>query len=104
MQKTVPCLIFAGKSFFMKRLSELSLEELFKSKTRTTVILIVYAILVLIVIAVYGYIRFIKSKPVTFIPFAVLPVMLVPITISLKNIRDEIKLRQSGVKNNRIEK
>ena len=97
-------MIFAGKSFFMKRLSELSLEELFKSKTRTTAILIIYAILVLIVIAVYGYIRFIKSKPVTFIPFAVLPITFVPIAISLKNIKDEIKLRQSDVKNNLIEK
>lgn len=88
----------------MKRLSELSLEELFKSKTRTTAILIIYAILVLIVIAVYGYIRFIKSKPIIFIPFAVLPIMFVPIAISLKNIKDEIKMRQSCVKNNRVEK
>ncbi len=88
----------------MKRLSELSMEELQKSKARTTGILIVYAILVLVAIAIYGYIRFGKSAPITFVPFAVLPMMCVPITISLKNITDEIKLRQSDVKNNRTEK
>lgn len=88
----------------MKRLSELSMEELQKSKARTTGILIVYAILVLVAIAIYGYIRFGKSAPITFVPFAVLLMMCVPITISLKNITDEIKLRQSDVKNNRTEK
>lgn len=88
----------------MKRLSELSMEELLKSKTRTAGILIVYLVLVLVVIAIYGYVLVVKSASITFIPFVVLPIMCVPITISLKNITDEIKMRQSDAKNNRTEK
>lgn len=88
----------------MKRLSELKLEELLKSKTRITGVLIVYMVLVAIAMAVYGYIRFIRAGSITFIPFAVLPIMCVPIISSLKNIKDEIKARQSDAKNNGFEK
>jgi uncharacterized membrane protein len=104
VHKTAPCLIFAGKSFFMKRLSELSLEELLHSKARMTGILIAYAIVVLILIAVYLYIRFVMSRSITFIPFSVLPILWIPIGISLKNITDEINERQSYIKNNRSER
>lgn len=97
-------MIFAGKSFFMKRLSELSLEELLKSKVRITGILVAYAIVVLILIAVYLYMRFVMFRSMTFIPFSVLPVMWIPIGISLKNITDEIKERQSYIKNNLSER
>lgn len=88
----------------MKRLSELSLEQLLKSKVRITGILVAYAIVVLVLIAVYLYIRFVMSRSITFIPFSVLPVMWIPIGISLKNITDEIKERQSYIKNNRSER
>ena len=84
----------------MKRLSELSLEELLKSKARITAVLIIYAILILIAVAIYGYIRFVKSGSITFIPFGVLPLTLIPVVISLKNLTNEIKYRQSYKKNN----
>jgi Kef-type K+ transport system membrane component KefB len=88
----------------MKRLSELSLEELLKNKARTRAVLIAYVIVVFVLIAVCLYIRFVMLRPITFIPFGILPIMSIPIAVSLKNINAEIKERQAYEKNNSFDK
>ncbi len=74
----------------MKKLQELSTEELTKRKSLLTGCLIAFGILV--VFAAFLLI-FLKAKPVFFIPLFVFPVILMPIFISLKPLSNELKAR-----------
>lgn len=76
----------------MKKLSELSLNELTRKKSMIKASLIAFAILgVLAALTLY----FLKAKPILFIPLIVLPITWFPIFISLKAVSDEIKVRNS---------
>ena len=76
----------------MKKWSELSLEELNKTKSKLKGALIAFIILgVLISLALF----FLKAKLVLFIPAMVLPITWLPIYISLKSVNDEIRLRNT---------
>jgi len=76
----------------MKKWSELSLEELNKTKSKLKGALIAFIILgVLISLALF----FLKAKLVLFIPAMVLPITWLPIYISLKSVNDEIRLRNA---------
>ncbi|WP_148235453.1 hypothetical protein [Fluviicola taffensis] len=77
----------------MKQLSELSLDELIKHKAKLKSALIGLAIMTLLLVLIYCYIYFFKAKSITFIPLIVLPITWIPLFVSLKNIRDEIKFR-----------
>lgn len=76
----------------MKKLSELSLDELNKKKSTIKAALIAFGI---IGVAAAITLFLLKAKPVLFIPLFVLPITWFPIFISLKSITDEIKNRQA---------
>ncbi|WP_124586490.1 hypothetical protein [Pedobacter sp. KBW06] len=76
----------------MKKLSELSLNELVSRKSTIKACLIAFAILG--VLATLTLI-FLKAKPILFVALIPLLITWLPILISLKSINDEIKLRNS---------
>jgi hypothetical protein len=78
----------------MKKPSELSLEQLIKTKKKYKTALIGLSIAVLLALFTYVYLYFFQSKNITFIPLIVLPITFVPIFVSLKSVTDEIKLRK----------
>jgi len=77
----------------MKRLSELSLEELTKQRNALKGVLIAFALSFLVLGCIYGYIWFVKQGSITCIPLMVLPITWIPLGISLKNLNKEIKSR-----------
>lgn len=78
----------------MKKLSELSLEQLINTKKKYKTALIGLSTAVLLALFTYVYLYFFQSKNITFIPLIVLPFTFLPIVVSLKSVTDEIKLRR----------
>jgi len=76
----------------MKKWSELSLEELNKTRSKLKGALIGFIILGLLICLTLFFLR---SKLVTFIPVMVLPITWLPVYISFKSVSDEIRLRQT---------
>jgi len=75
----------------MKKIAELTLEELSERKSKLKGVLIGYG--VLIVIAVFLLI-YLHAKPILFVPVLVLPVVGLPFFLSLKMTMDEIAKRR----------
>lgn len=78
----------------MKQLSELSMEELIRSKSRLKSVLIGLSAISLLLACLYFYLYFFQSRSITFIPLIVLPITWIPLFLSMKNISDEIKFRR----------
>lgn len=78
-----------------KKLSELTLEELYKRKTTLKAILISF-IMVVTVAAII--LICLKAKPVLYISLLTFPTTLLPLSIAFKQINDEIKLRNTTTK------
>jgi hypothetical protein len=74
----------------MKKVSELSMKELIKTRSTLKSVLIAFSILALLSIV---SLLLLKAETVLFIPSFLFPVLLLPALISLKSINDEIKSR-----------
>ncbi|MCD8741792.1 hypothetical protein LT679_14345 [Mucilaginibacter roseus] len=84
----------------MEQLSALTTEELIKRKQRLKGILIGFITLAGMLIGVYAYMYFVKSKPMspaTFVPLIVLPITWLPMISSLSSINAELKLRNKVI-------
>lgn len=77
----------------MKKMSELSMSELIK--TRSTLKGVLIAFLLLGVLSAVTLLIF-KAKATLFIPPFLFPVLLLPALISLKSVNDEIKSRKAN--------
>lgn len=75
----------------MKKITELTLEELSERKSKLKGVLIGYGILIVIALLLLIYL---KAKPILFVPVSVLPVVGLPLFLSLKMTMDEIAKRQ----------
>lgn len=77
----------------MKKISELSMKELIKTRSTLKAALIAFSILALISVVT---LLVLKAKAILFIPSFLFPVLLLPALISLKSINDEIKSRKTN--------
>ena len=77
----------------MKKISELSLPELNKRKSLLKGIIIGFSVLMLLAISTLVYL---KAKPILFVPVFVLPIVWMPILLSLKSTNDAIKKLESN--------
>ena len=85
--------IFLYLPCMKKDISELSLEDLKKSRAKLKGILIGFMVLGVIAITV---LIILKPKPVLFIPVLSLPLTWLPVIIALKSAEKEIKLREAN--------
>lgn len=74
----------------MKKITELTLEELSLRKSKLKGVLIGYGILIIIALSLLIYLR---AKPILFVPVSILPIVGLPLFISLKMTIDEIAKR-----------
>lgn len=75
----------------MKKITELTLEELSLRKSKLKGVLIGYGILIIIALSLLIYLR---AKPILFVPVSILPIVGLPLFISLKMTIDEIAKRR----------
>jgi hypothetical protein len=75
----------------MKKIAELTLEELSLRKSKLKGVLIGYGILIVIALLLLIYLH---VKPILFVPVSILPVVGLPLFLSLKMTMDEIAKRQ----------
>ncbi|MHA3789856.1 hypothetical protein ACX0HA_16735 [Flavobacterium hauense] len=75
----------------MKKIAELTLEELSERKSKLKGVLIGYGILIVIAVLLLIYLH---AKPMLFVPVLVLPVVVLPLFLSLKMTMDEIAKRK----------
>jgi hypothetical protein len=81
----------------MKKITELTLEELSNRKSKLKGVLIGYGILIIIALLLLIYLQ---AKPILFVPVSVLPVVGLPLFLSLKMTMDEIaKRKQQTISN-----
>lgn len=81
----------------MKKITELTLGELSERKAKLKGVLIGYGILIIIALLLLIYL---KAKPILFVPVSVLPVVGLPLFLSLKMTMDEIaKRKQQTISN-----
>ncbi|GAA4328118.1 hypothetical protein GCM10023149_31980 [Mucilaginibacter gynuensis] len=84
----------------MEQLSALSLTELTARRTKLKSILITSITLAVVLLFVYAYLYFFKSKNISIgslVPLMVLPITWLPIFNSLKSINGEISSRKQDV-------
>lgn len=75
----------------MKKIAELTLDELSLRKSKLKGVLIGYGILIVIALLLLIYLH---AKPILFVPVSILPVVGLPLFLSLKMTMDEIAKRQ----------
>lgn len=75
----------------MKKIAELTLEELSLRKSKLKGVVIGYGILTVFALLLLIYL---EAKPILFVPISVLPVIGLPLFLSLKMTMDEIAKRK----------
>ena len=75
----------------MKKITQLTFAELSERKSKLKGVLIGYGILIVIALLLLIYL---KAKPILFVPVSVLPIVGLPLFLSLKMTMDEIAKRQ----------
>lgn len=84
----------------MEQLSAVSTAELITRKKKLKGILAGFMVITGMLLLVYAYMYFVKSKPLsvtTFVPLMVLPITWMPMIISLRSLNAEINSRKNNI-------